>query len=74
MDWDLIKMIVVIVLIVAVCLVGTLGLLIPLDIAGCNAQTADIGYDHRWSFWGGCQIEVKEGRWIPLDSYYFKEE
>lgn len=40
----------------------------------CAAQTTDIGFNHRWSVMGGCQIEVKPGQWIPLDSYYFKEE
>jgi hypothetical protein len=42
--------------------------------ASCDAKTKDIGFAHRWSTMGGCQIEVDAGRWIPLDSYYFKQE
>lgn len=41
--------------------------------AECNAKTADIGYDHRFGFFTGCQIEITEGRWIPLDAYYYQE-
>lgn len=37
----------------------------------CNAITADIGFAHRWGFWTGCQIEVTEGQWIPLESYRY---
>lgn len=40
----------------------------------CNAKTQYIGFEHRWSFYGGCQIEVTDGQWIPLESYYFKQE
>jgi len=40
----------------------------------CDACTQNIGFAHRWSFLGGCQIEVTEGQWIPLDNYYFKQE
>ncbi len=42
--------------------------------AQCVAQTRDIGFDSRWSLLGRCQIEVIEGQWIPLESYYFKQE
>jgi len=38
----------------------------------CQVKTADIGYAHRWSIVGGCQIEVEDDRWIPLDAYYFE--
>lgn len=37
----------------------------------CEANTAHIGYPHNWSFWGGCQIEVTPGQWIPLDNYQY---
>lgn len=40
----------------------------------CYAKTESIGFSRRWSFMAGCQIEVKENQWIPLDSYYFKQE
>ena len=39
--------------------------------AECLATTADIGFPRRWSYWGGCQIEVVPGQWIPLDSYRY---
>ena len=41
---------------------------------GCAQQTRDMGFNHRYAWVTGCQIEVEEGKWIPLDSYYFKEE
>jgi hypothetical protein len=46
----------------------------PLENAACLNKTADMGFNSRWSFLGGCQIEVEEERWIPLDNYYFEEE
>lgn len=30
-------------------------------------------FQNRYSFWQKCQIKVK-GKWIPADSYYFKED
>lgn len=40
----------------------------------CDAKTRDIGYAHRWGFVTGCQIEVNPGQWIPLESFYFRQE
>lgn len=40
----------------------------------CDVKTRDMGFENRWSYLAGCQIEVESGKWIPLDSYYFKEE
>ena len=40
----------------------------------CDAKTANIGFTSRWSIYGGCQIEVTPDQWIPLESYYFKQE
>lgn len=45
-----------------------------LDEAMCYEKTKDMSFASRWSLLGGCQIEVIEGQWIPLDSYYFKQE
>ncbi len=67
----LIILIVGIVLSLLICM--PLGLFIW-DRAECNAKTVQIGFAHRWSVLGGCQIEVTEGQWIPLGSYYFKQE
>ena len=30
-------------------------------------------FPNRWEFFSGCQIEV-DGKWIPADAYYWKEE
>lgn len=40
----------------------------------CAAKTQYMGFESRWDRWSGCQIEVNPGQWIPLDSYYFKQE
>jgi hypothetical protein len=42
--------------------------------ATCDAKTKDIGFAHRFSALGGCQIETTPGQWIPLDSYYFQQQ
>jgi hypothetical protein len=53
----------------ALIVIGLIG-----DAAICNAKTSGMGFASRWSPLGGCQIEVNPNQWIPLDSYYFKEE
>ncbi len=40
----------------------------------CGAKTNDMGFNSRWSIVSGCLIEVEQNKWIPLESYYFKEE
>lgn len=40
----------------------------------CTAMTRNMGIAHDWSWFGGCVVEVEDGRWIPLDNYYFREE
>ena len=40
----------------------------------CFSRTESIGFDARYSFLGGCQIEVTPDQWIPLDNYYFKQQ
>lgn len=50
--------------------------MIPMALANrasCSAKTAEIGFPHRWEFWGGCRIEITPGQWIPLDNYYFNQ-
>ncbi len=67
----------VLILIIGFILFVAIGLplgAIAWDRAECNAKTVQIGFAHRWSVLGGCQIEVTEGQWIPLGSYYFKQE
>jgi hypothetical protein len=51
-----------------------IGLIYGLDKPSCSASTRDIGLPSRWSFWGGCQVEISEGRWIPLDNWYYVEK
>lgn len=42
--------------------------------ATCSAKTINIGFAHRWSLLGSCQIEVNPNQWIPLENYYFKQQ
>ena len=62
------------VLVVAAIIAGTFFGAIKFEQAQCIAKTENIGFAHRWSILGGCQIEVNLNQWIPLDSYYFKQE
>lgn len=41
----------------------------------CETIGASMGYSYRYdeSIWT-CLIEVEEGKWIPLDSYYYRED
>ena len=59
-------------------LVGLLGLLLAvmyfIDMATCTAKTEGMGSQSRYSALAGCQIEVNPDQWIPLESYYFKQE
>ena len=49
---------------------GTM-LIIWLSSPVCTAQTIDIGLPARWSLWGGCQIQVQDGQWIPLNNWRY---
>ncbi len=60
----------VIVAVVAIILFGGMGL----SETRCAAKTENIGFAHRWSYLGGCQIEVIVGRWIPLENYHFEQK
>ena len=39
----------------------------------CRAKTSGMGFPYSFSVWGGCKIQVENGKWIPLDSYYYKQ-
>ena len=67
---DLIIFIVVVVVIIAGVVFGAM----KLDQAQCIAKTENMGFAHRWSWLGGCQIEAIEGQWIPLENYYFRQK
>ena len=45
-----------------------------LNKVGCFSKASDMGFNVNYSYFGGCKIEVEENKWIPLDSYYFKQE
>jgi hypothetical protein len=36
--------------------------------ASCDAQWKDSGMQHRYSFFGGCQVK-RNGVWIPAGNY-----
>lgn len=63
---DYIEMLVVLFLIGFVSLGG-----IVFSSWACSARWTS--FETRWGLFKGCQIEVG-GKWIPSDSYYFKEE
>jgi hypothetical protein len=66
---------ILLVLIVLVVVVVSLWGIFTLSRSSCTACTKDIGFPHRWSIMGGCQIEIGENKWIPLDNYrLFGEE
>ena len=66
---DFAPLIAMLVLLIVIILSG-----LAVDNATCDAKTANIGFTSRWSILGGCQIEVTPHQWIPLESYYFKQE
>lgn len=35
------------------------------DAYGCHTRWKDSGTLDRHTFWGGCQIQMPDGRWIP---------
>lgn len=39
------------------------------DSLMCSAKTSDIGMPSRWTAFGGCQVQVESGAWIPLDNW-----
>jgi len=69
---DILKALTIIILgVIAIAVITMLvfGVFSPLFILGCNQQTAQIGMNHKWTFFGGCMIEPEEGVWIPLANY-----
>lgn len=48
-----------------------LGPLYALDIITCHSKYAD--FETKYGFLSGCQIKPDD-KWIPAESYYFKEE
>lgn len=58
---------------VVICVLIFCGAAYFLDRPSCEAKTAEINMESRWSFFGGCQVEVEPDRWIPLDNWYYTE-
>jgi hypothetical protein len=66
---------VAVVLVLLAFMVGaTVGLRYAMDRPQCTARTQNIGLDSRWSFWGGCQVQIDTARWVPLDNWYYIEK
>ena len=65
---------VILFLLVVILVGGAGGLAYYISQKSCEALTANMGLAHRWSFFGDCQVEVRDGIWIPLDNYYYKED
>lgn len=61
--YDHIGKILIVVLIAFICLIPALG------DAECKAKTEGMGFKYDWSFFGGCRIEYKPNKWIPLERY-----
>jgi hypothetical protein len=70
-DWKAAAAFVVIILLMFLVMVSVY---VSVDQPSCHSRTADIGMPSRWLFWGGCQIQVEECRWIPLDNWYYTEK
>lgn len=72
--WDIIKVIVLAILIVAIGISLLTVAFSPIMKLSCEESTKDIGLPHRWSFWGGCQVQ-ENGNWIPLSNWtYFRNK
>ena len=65
---------IIMVLIVLLVITSCVGLGVGYDYTVCQAKTSQIGFPSRYSVFGGCLIEVSPDKWIPLDSYYFKQQ
>jgi hypothetical protein len=70
MGWDEIKWISGVIVVIALCI----GCLVwggyQMSVVTCDQQTSEIGVPHRFTFWGGCQVQEK-GNWIPLDNWRY---
>jgi hypothetical protein len=65
------KDIAVILFLLLVVILLMIGSMAMVDYLNCTAQTAHIGFGSNWSLFGGCQINVKDGIWIPLKNYRY---
>ena len=54
---------------IILAIIGILASTFLLPYFQCEKQTKDLGFAGRWSIVGGCQIEIKPGKWLPLERY-----
>ena len=71
-DWDW-GIIAPIVLLIVVIIVGV-GCEYITNAVICTRVSETMQVDSQYKLLGGCFIEVENERWIPLDSYYWKDE
>lgn len=74
-DWfhdyrDVFILVIALALLIGMALYGSL----ELNKKICSVKAEQMQMESHWGFWEGCMIEVQPGKWIPLDSYYYKEE
>jgi hypothetical protein len=60
---------IILIFIVSIGLIGGLGFI--LEKISCQNKYEE--FPNRYGIWQGCQIKPDD-KWIPAESYYFKEE
>ncbi len=60
-------------LLITIITLFVLGIGVLIDQPSCMAKAAQMGHNASWSIQTGCMIEVREGKWFPIDSYLFDE-
>jgi hypothetical protein len=63
------KVTIVAVLVLVALLSGAMFLTVELVERACSARWEDSGFKHRYSFFGGCQIQLPNNIWIPAANY-----
>ena len=54
-------------------LVGGIVLILSMALGAAECSSKYESFNNKYGLLSGCQIEL-DGKWIPADSYYFKEE
>ena len=61
-------------LLIVIAIVGIIAFIPIGEKLECSAKTEGMGFDSKWSLFGGCRIEIEESKWIPLERYRHIEE
>ena len=61
-------------LLIVVSAVFVFGTTFLLAEKSCSESSSQMRVNYSYSFWTSCMIEIEPDKWIPLDSYYYKEE